>query len=71
MTNGNGYQQPVFDGKTEVPVTLQVNTWNVILSLISKAPWEVADPLIRELQRQIALTLDPPKPDHDPARPLA
>lgn len=76
MINGNGQQQPMsappaFDGRTEVPVTLQVNTWNVILSVISKAPWETADPLIQELRRQITASLEPSQPPQHQPQPLA
>lgn len=50
MLNG---QQPQLDGRLEVAVTLPINTWNVILMMISKQPWEQADPLLGELHRQI------------------
>lgn len=76
MINGNGHHQPAppapIDGRTEVAVTLQVNTWNLVLTLIAKAPWEAADPLIQEIRRQITVTLDPAAlAASDPARPLA
>jgi hypothetical protein len=76
MMNGNGQQQPAapttaFDGRTEVAVTLNVNTWNVVLSVISKAPWEVADPLIQEIRRQIATSLEPQAGAAPLARPAA
>ena len=60
MMNGNGAapQQQVYDGRTEVSVTLPVNTWNNILTVVADAPWKIADPLMTEIRRQITATLD-------------
>jgi hypothetical protein len=74
MMNGNGQAQPqpapVFDGRTEASVTLQLNTWNVILALIAEAPWKTADPLIAEVRRQLTASLDPAAAEHS-AQPAA
>lgn len=75
MINGNGPQPAPtpaqFDGRTEVAVNLNVNTWNVVLALISKAPWETADPLIQEIRRQITARLEPQAGADAPAHPAA
>ena len=68
MMNGNGNPTPspppgtqstVYDGRTEVAVTLPVVTWNSILTVIADAPWKIADPLMTEIRRQITATLEP------------
>ena len=63
-TIGNG-QPPEFDGKTEIAVRLNVDTWNIVLSLIAKGPWEIANPVILAVQQQLRATLAPLPADHD------
>lgn len=36
-----------------VAVTLPLGAWNTVLGCIAKAPWDVADPLIQELRKQL------------------
>ena len=62
--NGNGHPGPgvqntVYDGKTEVAVTLPVDTWKAVLTVVADAPWKIADPLMNEIRRQITATLEP------------
>ena len=65
MMNGNGNapapgtQSTVYDGRTEVAVTLPVVTWNSILTVVADAPWKIADPLMTEIRRQITAKLEP------------
>ena len=65
MMNGNGQaeQKQAYDGRTEVAVSLPVNVWNEILTVIADAPWRKADPLMTEIRRQITAKLDPPHLD--------
>ena len=46
------------DGNTEVNIHLSINTWNSVFSLIVKGPWEQADPLLREMHKQIKEQLE-------------
>lgn len=63
MLNGNGHQPPApqpqaFDGATMVPITLQIVTWNLILTQLAEGPWKTVDSLIKELHKQIQATLE-------------
>lgn len=49
---------PTFDGNTQIPITLPLATWNIVLTLIAEAPWKTADPLVKELHRQIQIVLE-------------
>ena len=63
MMNGNGTRtqqaKQVYDGRTEVSVTLPVNTWNNILTVVADAPWKIADPLMMEICLDTTATLEP------------
>jgi len=34
-------------------VTLPLAAWNTVLGMIAKQPWDVADPLMQEIRRQL------------------
>lgn len=55
----NGQQQayapplPQPEANPQITVTLDLNTWNLILQQIIEAPYKVAAPLIEALHKQI------------------
>jgi hypothetical protein len=68
MMNG---QQPVYDGNLQVEVKLSLNTWQVVMTVISEAPWKTADPLLSEIRRQLGAALEHVQPMNQPTeRPL-
>lgn len=68
MMNG---QQPVYDGNTPVSVNLSLNTWNAVLSMIAEAPWKTANPIMTEVQKQIASALEKVTPVNQPEVPMS
>jgi hypothetical protein len=63
-------QQQGVDGRQEVSITLPINTWNIVLSCLSEAPWKTAAPLIEEFHRQIKAVVEAPRPTpHDRPQP--
>ena len=72
MRNGDGGQTPSLDMAQPIDVTLSLGGWNTVLTLIAKAPWDVADPLMQTIRRQIAGAISlPPDVQREPdgARP--
>ena len=68
MSNSNGQAQQVeIDLNEPFPIVLKFKDWNVILQMIAKAPWEIADPLMRAMREQIGNTIQPRLAQH--ARP--
>jgi len=61
MMNGQ-LEQQVFDGNTQVSVTLTLTNWNQVLNMISEAPWKIADPLMQEVRKQIGQGLQGQQP---------
>ena len=60
MSNSNGQAQQVeIDLNEPFPIVLKFKDWNVILQMIAKAPWEIADPLMRAMREQIGNTIQP------------
>jgi hypothetical protein len=43
-----------FEPTAPVAVTLQAQQWNGVIAALVKAPWEMADPLIRQITAQVA-----------------
>jgi hypothetical protein len=43
-----------FEPDAPVAVTLAAGQWNGVIAALVKAPWELADPLIRSITAQIA-----------------
>ena len=68
MSNSNGQAQQVeIDLNEPFPIVLKFKDWNVILQMIAKAPWEIADPLMRAMREQIGNAIQPRLAPH--ARP--
>jgi len=47
------------DANIEVSITLPFGAWQTALGLIGKGPWEVVDPIMQEMRRQILQTIHP------------
>jgi hypothetical protein len=65
MMNGNGNAQSTqrtYDGNIQVPVTLPLATWGVILNQLAEGAWKTVDPLMKALNEQIATTLQKSEP---------
>jgi len=65
MMNGNGPQSPqqrTYDGSIQIPVTLPLATWGVILNQLAEGQWKTVDPLMKALNEQIAQTLQKVEP---------
>jgi hypothetical protein len=75
--NGNGPEpaptpaQRTYDGNIQVPVTLNLANWGVVLNMLAEAPapWKTSDALMKAINEQIQATLqkidqpvDPPQP---------
>jgi hypothetical protein len=55
MRDDNTPQQPRSFNLTEpVAIVLTLGQWNTVLQLLTKAPWDIADPMIQALREQIA-----------------
>jgi hypothetical protein len=68
MSNSNGQAQQVeIDLNEPVPIVLTFKNWNIILQMVAKAPWEIADPIMREMRAQIGSAIQPRLAPH--ARP--
>jgi hypothetical protein len=48
------------DASQPIEITLTAGGWNAVLSMIAKAPWDVADPFMQAIRRQIAIAVTPP-----------
>jgi hypothetical protein len=67
MRDDNTPQQPRSFNLTEpVAIVLTLGQWNSILQLLTKAPWDVADPMIQALREQIAGVLVPREARRNP-----
>jgi hypothetical protein len=51
-----------------VTVTLDPAQWNTVITALGEAPWRLADPIIREVARQVRAveTPGPPPPTPTP-----
>jgi hypothetical protein len=56
--NDNPQAQQV-DANRVFEIKLPIGIWSQILIAVGKLPWEQADPIIREINRQIGLELNP------------
>jgi hypothetical protein len=50
----NRAEVPAVSNSTEIPVTLRLGHWQLVLALIAKGPWETVDPLMRVILPQLA-----------------
>jgi hypothetical protein len=69
MRDDNTPQQPRSFNLTEpVAIVLTLGQWNTVLQLLTKAPWDIADPMIQALREQIAgVLVREPKRNPEPA----
>jgi hypothetical protein len=58
----NGQQPLTYDGNTPVTITLPLNNWALVRTLLGEAPWKTANPIIGELDRQIGVALEHVEP---------
>ena len=52
MKNGNGQSLPLTMAEP-MAIVLPVGQWNTILTIVSKAPWDIADPIMQAIRAQI------------------
>jgi hypothetical protein len=57
--NDNPQGQQV-DASRIFEIKLPLGIWSQILTMLGKQPWEQADPIIREINRQITEALNAP-----------
>ncbi|HSZ92357.1 MAG TPA: hypothetical protein VK822_23610 [Acetobacteraceae bacterium] len=53
MRDDNGPIPQEISMSDPVPITLTIGQWNLVLQLIAKGTWDVADPLMRSVRGQI------------------
>jgi hypothetical protein len=53
MRDDNGPIPQEISMSDPVPIVLTLGQWNLILQLLAKATWDVADPLMRSVRGQI------------------
>lgn len=46
-----------------IPVSLPIDTWNLIAAALAELPFRVAAPVINELQKQVAAAQAPAPPE--------
>jgi hypothetical protein len=67
MRDDNTPTQPQSFNMTEpVAIVLTLGQWNTVLQLLTKAPWDLADPMIQSLRGQIASVLMPREAKRNP-----
>jgi len=67
----NGQQPQQVNLQQEISVTLTFVTWNTILSCIAKQPWEIADPLMAEIRKQVTAAVQATQPGANGPQPSA
>jgi len=54
----------VGDSNQQITITLPLGAWTEVLGCIAEAPFKRADPLFREINRQLGNALAPPQLGH-------